>query len=86
MKWFKKKQPTPEQIKERLSRLPTSDLFLFVESSLMDTGQLFSATRNLSGDAASAYLDQSLSHVESIKYGLEEMINRTSDRDNLRNP
>lgn len=79
MKWKRKKPLTREQMAERIGRLPSSDLFLFVESAIMAAGEAVATGRSLGGDKYSAGLDHAREQLEQAIVGLELMSERASD-------
>lgn len=81
MKWGRKKQPTPEEVRARLDRLPDSDLFLFVESAMMAAGEAMSTGRSLGGEKYSAGLDHAREQLAQAVLGLEVMCSRAASRD-----
>jgi hypothetical protein len=64
---------------ERIGRLPSSDLFLFVESAIMAAGEAVATGRSLGGDKYSAGLDHAREQLEQAIVGLELMSERASD-------
>ena len=81
MRWGRKKQPTPEEVRARLDRLPDSDLFLFVESAMMAAGEAMSTGRSVGGDKYSAGLDHAREQLAQAVIGLDLMSARASRHD-----
>jgi hypothetical protein len=81
MRWGRKKPLTPEQVAERLDRLPNPDLFLFVESAIMAAGEAMSAGRSAGGVKYSAGLDHAREQLEQAVIGLDLMAKRAAQRD-----
>lgn len=79
MKWRRKKAPTPEQVRSRLDRLPSSDLFLFVEAAIMSAGEAMATGRSSGGDKYSAGLDHARDLLGQAVVGLDLMSERASD-------
>lgn len=80
MGWLRKKPLTEEQIRERLDRLPDSDLFLFIESAMMAAGEAVSTGRSVGGVKYSAGLDHARDQLIQAVVGLDLMSKRAAKR------
>lgn len=81
MRWRRPKQPTPEQVRARLDRLPDSDLFLYVEAAIMAAGEAVATGRSLGGVKYSAGLDHAREQLEQAVVGLDLMSERAARHD-----